>query len=88
MTDPDESLNYLYERAKAESALKHFFREQTLVALREIALRQAAHEVEAGAGHRVAAVEHRGEVVGRDRLVGRIERHRHLLRLRLSYPHN
>jgi len=36
----------VYERTKAESALKNFFRESTLVALREIALRQAAHEVE------------------------------------------
>jgi two-component system sensor histidine kinase KdpD len=36
----------VYERAKAESALRNFFREQTLVALRELALRQAAHEVE------------------------------------------
>ena len=31
---------------KAERALQNFFREQTLVALRELALRQAAHEVE------------------------------------------
>src|SRR4030081_3582795 len=36
----------VYERAKAESALRNFFRESTLVALRELALRQAAHEVE------------------------------------------
>src|SRR6202158_2553673 len=36
----------VYERVKAERALKNFFREQTLVALRELALRQAAHEVE------------------------------------------
>src|SRR5690349_4910522 len=36
----------VYERGKAESALKNFFRESTLVALREMALRQAAHEVE------------------------------------------
>ena len=36
----------VYEREKAESALQNFFRESTLVALREIALRQAAHEVE------------------------------------------
>jgi two-component system sensor histidine kinase KdpD len=40
----------VYERAKAESALKNFFRESTLVALREMALRQAAHQVE----HRIA----------------------------------
>ena len=36
----------VYEREKAEHALQNFFREQTLVALRELALRQAAHEVE------------------------------------------
>ena len=36
----------VYERQKAELALQNFFREQTLVALRELALRQAAHEVE------------------------------------------
>jgi two-component system sensor histidine kinase KdpD len=36
----------VYERKKAERALQNFFREQTLVALRELALRQAAHEVE------------------------------------------
>src|SRR5215467_6202932 len=36
----------VYERKKAERALQNFFRESTLVALRELALRQAAHEVE------------------------------------------
>jgi two-component system sensor histidine kinase KdpD len=36
----------VYERGKAEKALQNFFREQALVALRELALRQAAHEVE------------------------------------------
>ena len=36
----------VYERGKAEQALQKFFRESTLVALRELALRQAAHEVE------------------------------------------
>ena len=36
----------VYEPEKTERALQHFFREQTLVALRELALRQAAHEVE------------------------------------------
>ena len=41
----------VYEREKAESALKNFFRESTLAALRELALRQAAHEVE----HRMSA---------------------------------
>ena len=41
----------VYGREKAELALKNFFRESTLVALRELALRQAAHEVE----HRMGA---------------------------------
>src|SRR6202521_6470332 len=36
----------VYERQKAERALQKFFRDRTLVALRELALRQAAHEVE------------------------------------------
>jgi two-component system sensor histidine kinase KdpD len=43
----------VYGREKAELALQNFFREQTLVALRELALRQAAHEVE----HRMADEE-------------------------------
>ena len=43
----------IYEREKAEQALQNFFRESTLVALRELALRQAAHEVE----HRIASGE-------------------------------
>jgi two-component system sensor histidine kinase KdpD len=43
----------VYEREKAEQALQKFFRESTLVALRELALRQAAHEVE----HRITGGE-------------------------------
>src|SRR5579862_9129575 len=43
----------VYDREKAERAAQNFFREQTLVALRELALRQAAHEVE----HRMAEEE-------------------------------
>jgi two-component system sensor histidine kinase KdpD len=39
----------VYSREKAETALQNFFRESTLVALRELALRQTAHEV----GHRI-----------------------------------
>ncbi len=35
----------VYARDKAEQARKNFFKEQILVALRELALRQAAHEV-------------------------------------------
>jgi two-component system sensor histidine kinase KdpD len=40
----------VYRQEKAESALRNFFRESTLVALRELALRQAAHEVD----HRIS----------------------------------
>lgn len=36
----------VYEPKKAQQALQNFFRESTLVALRELALRQTAHEVE------------------------------------------
>jgi two-component system, OmpR family, sensor histidine kinase KdpD len=36
----------VYSREKAPRALDHFFRESTLVALRELALRETAHEVE------------------------------------------
>jgi two-component system, OmpR family, sensor histidine kinase KdpD len=36
----------VYKPAKAESAKQNFFRESTLVALRELALRQTAHEVQ------------------------------------------
>ena len=36
----------VYAPDKAKRALEHFFRESTLVALREMALRQTAHEVE------------------------------------------
>jgi two-component system sensor histidine kinase KdpD len=48
---PDALINRLkrgvvYEPEKAAKALENFFREQSLVGLRELALRQAAHEVE------------------------------------------
>jgi two-component system sensor histidine kinase KdpD len=36
----------VYPPDKAEKAIQHFFQESTLVALREMALRQTAHEVE------------------------------------------
>jgi two-component system sensor histidine kinase KdpD len=36
----------VYGREKADRALQNFFRESTLVALRELALRETAHEVE------------------------------------------
>jgi two-component system, OmpR family, sensor histidine kinase KdpD len=43
----------IYGREKVERALQNFFRESTLVALRELALRETAHEIE----HRVAGHE-------------------------------
>jgi len=48
---PEALLNRLkrgvvYSPDKASRALEHFFKEQTLTALRELALRQAAHEVD------------------------------------------
>jgi two-component system sensor histidine kinase KdpD len=49
----------VYSREKAERALQNFFRESTLVALRELALRQTAHEVE----HRSAQDDGGGDSV-------------------------
>jgi len=40
----------IYGREKAQQALQNFFKESTLSALREMALRQAAHEVDARQG--------------------------------------
>src|SRR5262252_6659311 len=45
----------VYGKEKAERAMQNFFREQTLAALRELALRQAAHEVEHRIGNGDAA---------------------------------
>lgn len=50
----------VYERQKAERAMQNFFQESTLVALREMALRQAAHEVQ----HRLRHVDRRVEPAG------------------------
>ncbi len=36
----------VYQPDKAKQAIEHFFKESTLVALREVAMRQTAHEVE------------------------------------------
>jgi two-component system, OmpR family, sensor histidine kinase KdpD len=47
----------IYSRDKAEQAMQNFFRESTLVALRELALREAAHEVERRTGTDVAIAE-------------------------------
>jgi two-component system sensor histidine kinase KdpD len=43
----------IYDREKVERALQNFFRESTLVALRELALREMAHEIQ----HRVVRDE-------------------------------
>jgi two-component system, OmpR family, sensor histidine kinase KdpD len=43
----------IYDQEKVERALKNFFRESTLVALRELAMRETAHEIE----HRVIKEE-------------------------------
>ena len=40
----------VYGREKAQKAMENFFRESSLVALRELALREAAHEVEGRIG--------------------------------------
>jgi two-component system sensor histidine kinase KdpD len=63
----------VYAPDKAERALENFFREPVLVALREMALRQTAHEVDVrqpvsdGAGPGFAAGAASEEVVGRRR---------------------
>jgi two-component system, OmpR family, sensor histidine kinase KdpD len=49
----------VYPADKAQRALQNFFKESTLVALREMALRQTAHEVEERIGHNGAAPEPR-----------------------------
>jgi two-component system sensor histidine kinase KdpD len=43
----------IYDREKVERALQNFFRESTLAALRELALRETAHEIE----HRIVKDE-------------------------------
>jgi len=54
----------IYGQDKAERAMQNFFRESTLVALRELALRETAHEVE----HRTV----NGEAGGRTEQEGRL----------------
>jgi two-component system, OmpR family, sensor histidine kinase KdpD len=57
----------VYSRDKAERALENFFRESTLVALRELALRETAHEVE----HRSADAESSWEEQPATEVVGK-----------------
>jgi len=64
----------IYGREKAQHALQNFFRESSLVALRELTLREAAHEVE----HRIDGS--RGEVAESQRSYNEQgERHRILV---------
>jgi len=70
----------VYEREKAERALQNFFREHTLVALRELALRQAAHEVE----HRMADEERR--IAASDDTLARSRKHHRILALITANP--
>jgi two-component system sensor histidine kinase KdpD len=69
----------VYERAKADRALQNFFREQTLVALRELALRQAAHEVE----HRM---DEEARLLPSDGAVAGLRRHHKILVLVTADP--
>jgi two-component system sensor histidine kinase KdpD len=70
----------VYDRTKAESAMKNFFRESTLVALREMALRQAAHEVE----HRLASGDGRTPTAAS--VSGRPRKHHKILVLVTANP--
>src|ERR1700690_1863695 len=70
----------VYESHKAEQALQNFFREQTLVALRELALRQAAYEVE----HRLAGEQTRPQTPGG--AVTGLRKHHRILVLVTSHP--
>jgi two-component system, OmpR family, sensor histidine kinase KdpD len=68
----------VYPLDKAQRALENFFKESTLVALRELALRQTAHEVEIrqvmlpeadAASPYLPSMTARGPATGRDRLL-------------------
>jgi two-component system sensor histidine kinase KdpD len=64
----------VYGREKAERAMQNFFRESTLAALRELALRQVAHEVE----HRM--VNDEADMQAEERVAtGKREHHRILV---------
>jgi two-component system sensor histidine kinase KdpD len=70
----------VYAREKAEHARKNFFREQILVALRELALRQAAHEVE-------QRIENgQAEIRSQDRAGASLSRHHKILVLVTADP--
>jgi two-component system sensor histidine kinase KdpD len=70
----------VYSREKAQQALQNFFRESSLVALRELTLREAAHEVE----YRISGDETRSTA---DEQVRSIPRKRHkILVLVTAHP--
>lgn len=61
----------VYAREKAERARQNFFRESTLVALRELALRQTAHEVQ----HRIwGDIQSEEELKSADHAIGKQQR--------------
>jgi two-component system sensor histidine kinase KdpD len=70
----------VYEREKAERALHNFFRESTLVALRELALRQTAHEV----GQRMSSGDYALPVLGKT--AGHLKKHHKILILVTPNP--
>jgi len=62
----------IYAPEKAQRAMENFFKESTLVSLRELALRQAAHELEvreAGETTEISAVSAPSESQTRDRIL-------------------
>jgi two-component system, OmpR family, sensor histidine kinase KdpD len=63
----------IYDREKVERALQNFFRESTLAALRELALRETAHEIE----HRV--IRHESAVAPKEADQRQIKNHKILL---------
>ena len=70
----------IYGREKAQHALQNFFRESSLVALRELTLREAAHEVE----HRTGNGEPNQSAEERARM--ELRKHHKLLALVTSDP--
>jgi two-component system sensor histidine kinase KdpD len=70
----------VYSRDKAQHALQNFFRESSLVALRELTLREAAHEVE----HRREGEG--AESTGLERLLSQRRKHHKILVLITADP--
>lgn len=70
----------VYGREKVQKAIQNFFRESSLVALRELTLREAAHEVE----HRIESDDRR--VPAEERLHNQQRKHHRILVLVTSDP--